>query len=90
LVQSGASLVLSPIYADWKGMPPTLLVTSARDLLLSDTSRLQLVLQRAGVDSQLLVYEVLPHAFWYHFELPETRDALGAMAKFFEARLTRR
>jgi epsilon-lactone hydrolase len=79
--------VLSPIFADWKGMPPTLLVTSTRDLLLSDTSRLHLVLQKAGVDSQLLVYEALPHAFWYHFELPETRDALAAMSQFFEKKL---
>jgi acetyl esterase/lipase len=81
--------VLSPIYADWKGMPPTLLVTSTRDLLLSDTSRLHLVLLKAGVDSQLLVYEALPHAFWYHFQLPETREALNAMAGFFGRKLGR-
>ncbi len=81
--------VLSPIYADWKGMPPTLLVTSTRDLLLSDTSRLHLVLQKAGVDSRLLVYEALPHAFWYHFELPETREALESMAGFFGRKLGR-
>jgi epsilon-lactone hydrolase len=81
--------VLSPIYADWKGMPPTLLVTSTRDLLLSDTARLHLVIRKAGVDTELLVYEALPHAFWYHFELPETRDALDAMAKFFEGKLNR-
>src|SRR6202035_3102111 len=79
--------VLSPIYADWKGMPSTLLVTSTRDLLLSDTSRLHLVLQKAGVDSQLLVYEALPHAFWYHFQLPETREALDSMAGFFGQKL---
>jgi monoterpene epsilon-lactone hydrolase len=81
--------VLSPIYADWKGMPPALLVTSTRDLLLSDTSRLHLVLLHAGVDSQLLVYEALPHAFWYHFQLPETREALDSMAKFFTDKVGR-
>ena len=30
--------VLSPIFADLRGMPPTLLVTSTRDILLSDTA----------------------------------------------------
>jgi len=30
--------VLSPIFADLKGWPPSLLVTSTRDLLLSDTT----------------------------------------------------
>ena len=79
--------VLSPIFADWHGMPPTLLVTSTRDLLLSDTSRLHLILRKAGVDSQLLVYEALPHAFWYHYELPETREALDAMARFLAQKL---
>ena len=29
--------VLSPIYADLKGFPPTLFLTSGRDLLLSNT-----------------------------------------------------
>ena len=68
-------------------MPPTLLVTSTRDLLLSDTARLHLVIRKAGVDGELLVYEALPHGFWYHFQLPETRDALNAMAGFFTKKL---
>jgi epsilon-lactone hydrolase len=79
--------VLSPIFADLHGMPPSLLVTSTRDLLLSDTSMFHLSLLHAGVDSQLLVFEALPHAFWYHFELPETTDALGMMAKFFDEKV---
>ena len=33
--------VLSPLFADLHGMPPTLLITSTRDILLSDTSTLQ-------------------------------------------------
>lgn len=75
--------VLSPIYADLKGMPPTLLVTSTRDLLLSNTSLFHRALLHAGVEAQLVVFEALPHAFWYHFELPETTEALNIMAKFF-------
>jgi monoterpene epsilon-lactone hydrolase len=81
--------VLSPIFANLKGMPPTLLVTSTRDLLLSDTSRFHLALLRAGVDARLVVFEALPHAFWYHFKLPETKEALEMMARFFEEKLGR-
>jgi monoterpene epsilon-lactone hydrolase len=76
--------VLSPLFADLKGWPPSLLVTSTRDLLLSDTAMFHRALLRAGDDAQLVVYEALPHAFWYHYQLPETREALGLMAKFFE------
>src|SRR5580704_15814433 len=79
--------VISPIFADLKGWPPSLLVTSTRDILLSDTSMFHLALTNAGVDSQLLVYEALPHAFWYHYELPETADTLNRMSKFFVDKL---
>jgi len=79
--------VLSPIFADLHGMPPSLLVTSSRDILLSGTSTLQRALLRAGDDAQLVVFEALPHAFWYHFQLPETKEALELMAKFFDDKL---
>jgi acetyl esterase/lipase len=81
--------VLSPIFADLHGMPPTLLITSTRDLLLSNTTIFHRALLRAGNDAQLVVYESLPHAFWYHFQLPETREALDLMAKFFDQRIAR-
>lgn len=81
--------LLSPLYSDLHGMPPTLLVTSTRDLLLSNTSTFHLALLGAGVDAQLVVFEAMPHAFWYQFQLPETKDALGIMAKFFEEKLGR-
>jgi len=79
--------VLSPLFADLRGMPPSLLVTSTRDLLLSDTAIFHRALLRAGTDAQLVVFEALPHAFWYHFQLPETKEALELMAKFFDARV---
>jgi acetyl esterase/lipase len=81
--------VLSPLFADLKSWPPSLLVTSTRDLLLSDTAIFHRALLRAGNDAQLVVYEALPHAFWYHFQLPETKEALQFMAKFFNDRLGR-
>ena len=81
--------VLSPIFADLHGMPPTLLVTSTRDILLSGTATLHRALLRAGDDAQLVVFEALPHAFWYHFQLPETKEALERMAKFFEEKVGR-
>ena len=81
--------VLSPLFADLHGMPPTLLVTSTRDILLSDTSTLHRDLLRSGDDAQLVVFEALPHAFWYHFQFPETKEALELMAKFFDERVGR-
>jgi monoterpene epsilon-lactone hydrolase len=79
--------VLSPIFADLHGMPSSLLVTSTRDLLLSNTTLFHRALLRAGNDSRLIVFEALPHAFWYHFQLPETRETLELMAKFFDEKV---
>jgi epsilon-lactone hydrolase len=79
--------VLSPIYADLKGMPPTLFVTSGRDLLLSGTTDLDRAFLRAGDDARLMVFDGLPHAFWYNPELPESTEANQAMAKFLAEHL---
>jgi epsilon-lactone hydrolase len=80
---------LSPLFADLHGMPPSLLVTSTRDILLSGTTILHRALLGAGDDAQLVVFEALPHAFWYHFQLPETKEALALMAKFLDEKIAR-
>jgi acetyl esterase/lipase len=75
--------LLSPIYADLHGLPPTLFITSGRDMLLSGTTILQRAFLRSGVDARLVVFEGLPHAFWNDVELPESREAYGLMSDFF-------
>ncbi len=79
--------VLSPLYADQKGFPPTLFITSGRDLLLSGTTILHRAYLRAGVDAQLVVFEALPHAFWNDPFLPESKEADHIMADFFDKHL---
>ncbi len=79
--------VLSPIYADLHGFPPTLFITSTRDLLLSGTTILHRAFLHAGVDAQLVVFEALPHAFWNDVKLPESKEADELMAGFFDRHL---
>jgi len=79
--------VLSPLYADLKGMPPTLFITSGRDILLSGTTILHRAFLRAGADAQLVVFEALPHAFWNNPHLPESKEADQIMASFFDKHL---
>jgi acetyl esterase/lipase len=76
--------VLSPMYADLRGIPPTLFITSERDLLLSGTTILHRAFLRAGVDAQLVVFEALTHAFWNDVDLPESHEADEIMAHFFD------
>jgi epsilon-lactone hydrolase len=81
--------VLSPLYADLHGFPPTLFITSGRDILLSGTTILHRAFLRNGVDARLVVFEALPHAFWNNAELPESKEAYGLMANFFDRELGR-
>lgn len=39
------------------------------------------------MDAQLVVFDALPHAFWYNYDLPETKEALDIMARFLDGKL---
>jgi monoterpene epsilon-lactone hydrolase len=79
--------VLSPVFADLRGLPPALFITSERDMLLSGTTILDRAFLRAGDQTQLIVFEGLPHAFWNDVSLPESREAYSYMATWFTQHL---
>ncbi len=54
--------LISPLYGDFEGFPPTQLVTGTRDMFLSDTARTHRKLRAAGVTADLNVYEGMSHA----------------------------
>jgi monoterpene epsilon-lactone hydrolase len=80
--------LISPVYGDMHGFPPTILTTGTRDLLLSNTVRVHRKLRRAGIEATLQVYEGESHAR-YEFDdtLPESKEAFGEIASFFGAHL---
>ncbi len=82
--------ILSPIFSDLKGMPPSLFISSTRDMLLSGTTILDRKFLSAGADARLVVFEGLPHAFWNNPGLPESKEADGIMASFFNQELGKR
>jgi epsilon-lactone hydrolase len=80
--------LLSPIYGDVKGFPPTILTSGTRDLLLSNTVRMHRKLRQAGVDAVLQVYEGQSHAQYYRDDTaPESREAFEEIAGFFDKHL---
>jgi epsilon-lactone hydrolase len=78
---------LSPLYGDLKDFPPTLVVTSTRDILLSQSTIFHRALVRARVPAELLVFEAMPHAFWAYVDAPESTEALEAMATFLRTKV---
>jgi epsilon-lactone hydrolase len=76
---------ISPIYGDMSGFPPTILTSGTRDLFLSNTVRTHRKLRRAGVVSDLNVYEGMSHAqYIYSADAPETREAFTDISRFFD------
>lgn len=80
--------LLSPVYGDMHGFPPTILTTGTRDLLLSNTVRVHRALHRAGVEADLEVYEGQSHA-QYQFDdrVPEAKEAFTEIGAFFDKHL---
>ncbi|MDT5014833.1 MAG: epsilon-lactone hydrolase [Mycobacterium sp.] len=82
--------MLSPVYGDMTGFPPTVLTTGTRDLLLSNTVRVHRKLRQAGVVADLHVYEGQSHAHYMRdVDAPETKEAFEEIAKFFDKHLAR-
>ena len=79
--------ILSPLHGDISHFPPTLLVSSTRDSLLSDTAIFARALTEQGVDARLVVFDALPHAFWAYMDIPESTQAETLMANFLKKRL---
>lgn len=77
--------LISPVYGDFTGFPPTLLISGARDLFLSDTVRVHRQLRRRGAWADLQVFEGLSHAeHLYLFDSPESEEVFGEIRRFFE------
>jgi len=80
--------LLSPVYGDLRGFPPTILTTGTRDLLLSNTVRVHRKLRQAGVEASLQVYEGQSHANYFRdVTAPESKEAFTEIAQFFDRHL---
>jgi epsilon-lactone hydrolase len=64
-----------------------LCITGTRDVLLSGTVNFHRALLHAEVDARLVVFDAMPHAFWYMIGIPESKEALEMMANFFDETL---
>jgi monoterpene epsilon-lactone hydrolase len=91
LYASGVDLkdpLISPVYGDFSGFPPTYLVTGTRDMLLSDTARTHRKLRASGVIADLNVYEGMSHAgYGVAPASPESKQVYSELATFLATHL---
>lgn len=76
--------------AQVKAMPPTLLLAGGRDFAVSALTLAHRRLAAAGVDSELQLFDGLPHAFFMWPDMPESDEAFATIARFFDTHLGRR
>ncbi len=87
--RSAEDLLVSPIFGDFSGFPPTYLISGTRDLLLSDTVRVHRRLRQAGAIADLHVYEGMAHAdYEQSAELPESAEHYAELDAFLTHHLS--
>ena len=83
--------LLSPIYGDVTGFPPTILTSGTRDLYLSNTVRMHRKLRAAGVEAVLQVWEGQSHTqYMVDPTAPETKEYHDEVALFLAKHLGRK
>ncbi len=75
---------ISPIFADFDGLPPILGQVGSTEILLSDTVRAAAQAKKAKVPFYLEIWDELPHVFPIFAMLPESDVAIERMAEFIK------
>ena len=80
--------IASPLFGDWDGAPPLLILVGDAEVLLDDSRKLAEVAKAAGVDVTLSVYPDMPHIWTMSYPaFPEAVEGVTEMAEFV-ARVT--
>jgi acetyl esterase/lipase len=78
----------SPLYGDPRGLPPILMQAGGDEILRDDAVRMAEAMRAVGCDVDLQVWPQMPHTWQLLASvLPEAREAIGEIARFFSDRL---
>jgi monoterpene epsilon-lactone hydrolase len=78
--------LVSPIYADLKGLPPMLVHVGNDEILLDDSVRLVDRAREAGVDVSFKIWDDMWHVF-QTFAIPEAQQAIDEIGDFVVKKL---
>jgi acetyl esterase/lipase len=80
--------IASPLFGDWDGAPPLLILVGDAEVLLDDSRKLADVAKAAGVDVTLSVYPEMPHIWTMSYPaFPEAVEGVTELSEFV-ARVT--
>ena len=80
--------LVSPLYADLRGLPPLLIQVGDRETVLDDSVMLAEKARAAGVAVNLEIWDGMIHVFqMFGAELPEAHQAIASIAAFLDRKL---
>lgn len=85
---NAADPLVSPLFADLKGLPPLLAQVGDRETVLDDSRDFVARAKEAGVDATLQVWDHMIHVFQqFSTHLPEARAAIDDIGRFLRRHL---
>ena len=73
----------SPLYANFKGLPPLCIQVGSAEIILDDSTRLAKRAREAGVEVQLDIWEDMIHVFQaFAFIAPESTEGINKIGEF--------
>jgi epsilon-lactone hydrolase len=77
--------LVSPLYAEFEGLPPLLIQVGDRETVLDDSVMFTDMARAAGIDVNLEVWDGMIHVFqMFGAELPEAHQAIASLAGFLD------
>lgn len=80
--------LVSPVFANVAGLPPTLIQVGDDEILLSDATRFAALMEEAGLEVQLEIWPEMWHVFQLLVgKMPESRKAIRKIGAYLHARM---
>lgn len=74
--------LISPVFGDWRGLPPLLIHAGEEEILLDDAVRIEAAARAAGVKVRLETYPAMWHVWQLFLSLPQAVESLDRIARF--------
>ena len=82
-VADSSNPLISPLFADMQGLPPTLIHVGSDEILLDDSTRLEVKLTSSGVVARLKIWDGMWHVFQVFAPyVPEAQQAIQQIGEF--------
>lgn len=86
LYANGESLTnpyISPIFGNYEGLPPVIIISGTRDLFLSQSVLTHRKFKQAGIEADLQLWDGMAHAQYEVYKAPESKEVFKEMSQFF-------